>query len=213
MTGDDATQPLTARVFLFGRHDNGERLTQALGEQGVGSFLSGLQGLSREGLAAVRAEVAAVVQKLMDADLGDLVVGGWRTQADLIAAAKRTIKEPNTSAVVDLVKHTVTSSHNSSIDILVEDVRVASVALELSAEFGMKGLAATVRHGRLVAISGGSCDVKVTLSAEGRQLGARQDRVPLQLIIRLGEHGLALLPDQEGEDAEKTASSGVHSGI
>jgi hypothetical protein len=200
MTGDDATQPLTARVFLFGRNDNGERLTQALDEQGVGSFLSGLQDLSREGLAAVRGEVAAVAQKLVDVDLGDLAVGGWRTHADLVSAAKRTIKEPNTSAVVDLVKHTITSSHKSSIDILVEDVCVANVAFELSAEFGINGLAATVRHGRLVALSGGSCDVKVALSAEGHQLGTQQDSVQLPLIIRLGEHGLALLPDQEGTE-------------
>jgi hypothetical protein len=200
MTGDvatQATQPLTARVFLFGPHDNGERLTQALDEQGVGNFLSGLQDLSREGLAAVRAELAAAAQKLVDVDLGDLVVGGWRTHADLIAAAKRTIEAPNTSAVVNLVKHTVTSSHNSSIDIFVEDVRVAIVAFELNAAFGMKGLAATIRHGRLVTLSDGSCDVKVALSAEGRQLGRQQNSVQLPLLIRLGEHGLALLPDQE----------------
>src|SRR6266542_3410376 len=75
------------------------------------------------------------------------------------------------------------------------DALVATVHFELSVKFVVKGLVATVQHGRLVALSGG-CDVAATLTAEGRQLAKREAQLQLPLLVRLGG-GIPLLHDIE----------------
>src|SRR6266498_2353609 len=80
-------------------------------------------------------------------------------------------------------------------DLLVNDAHVATVHFELSVKFVVKGLVATVQHGRLVALSGG-CDVAATLTAEGRQLAKREAQLQLPLLVRLGG-GIPLLHDIE----------------
>jgi hypothetical protein len=188
------THPVTARVFLLGGdQDSGQALAHALDEQGVRGFLGdALQNLSRSGQAAVSGEVATAVQGLLDLDLGDLVLGGWCKQADLRAAARRTAATPGSAEVVELVTHRITSTHSPSVDLLVDGARVATVRFELCVEFVVKGVVATVRDGRLVAVRFGVCDVTATLSADGRQLATRQAQLQLPLVVRLGD-GVPLL--------------------
>jgi hypothetical protein len=59
----------------------------------------------------------------------------------------------------------------------------------------VKGLVATVQHGRLTALSGGG-DVVATLAAEGRQLAKREAHLQLPQLVRLGD-GIPLLNDIE----------------
>jgi hypothetical protein len=78
-------QPLTARVFLFGgTQDSAAALAQALDEQGVLDSLGGVaKTWSQVGREAAGGQLATVAHGLLELDLGDLVVGGWRNDADL----------------------------------------------------------------------------------------------------------------------------------
>src|SRR6266545_2075759 len=175
MTTAIPTQPLTAAAFLFGdtKEDSVDALAHALHEQGVlGTLGEGVTKLSRAGRNAANDQIATVAHGLLDLDLGGLVIAGWGKYADLSAAAKRTFATPDSSEVVELATHTITSTHRPFVDLLVNDAHVATVHFELSVKFVVKGLVATVQHGRLVALSGG-CDVAATLTAEGRQLARR----------------------------------------
>jgi hypothetical protein len=151
MTTAIPTQPLTARIFLFGGTQN-------------------------------------------SLDLGDLVVGRWRKYADLTAVAKRTIAPPDSTEVVKLATHCINSTHRPFVELLVDDIHVVTVSFELCIEFVVRGLVATVRHGHLVALRSGSCDVTATLAAEGRQLVTRQAQLQLPVVIRIGD-GVPLLLD------------------
>jgi hypothetical protein len=195
MTTAIPTQPLTAAVFLFGdsKEDSVDALAHALHEHGVvGSLGDGAKNLSRAGRKAADDRLAAVAHGLLDLDLGGLVIAAWGKYADLTAAAKRTFATPDSSEVVELATHTITSTHRPFVELLVNDVHVATVRFELGVKFVVKGLLATVQHGRLVAVHAGDCDLTATLAAEGRQLAKRQAHLQLPLLVRLGS-GLPLL--------------------
>ena len=91
----------------------------------------------------------------LDLDLGDLVVADWRKQGQLAAAAERTAANPGTSEVVELATHRVSSAHHPSVELLVNDVQVATVTLDVTIEFVVKALVVTVRDGHVVSLHTG----------------------------------------------------------
>lgn len=186
MTTATPNQPLTTSVFLFGdTQDTGQALAQALDEKGVlGSLGEGLQRLSQAGRQAADRQVATVANGLLDLDLGDLVVAGWRKQAALAAAAKRTIAIPGSSEVVELATHRITSVHRPLVKLLINDVHVATVHFELRIEFLVRALGVTVRNGNVVSLNSGACDLTATLSAEGVRLARRREHFELPVIVR-----------------------------
>jgi len=186
MTTASAAQPLTTAIFLFGENqDTGQALAQALDKQGVLSSLdTGLQLVSQAGRQAANSQVATVAHDLLDLDLGDLVVAGWRKQGQLAAAAERTAANPGSSEVVELATHRISSVHRPFVELLINDVHVASVNFELDIEFVVKALVVTVRNGHVVSLHTGTCDVAATLAAEGFQLASRRAHFELPLIIR-----------------------------
>lgn len=197
MTTAPTTQPtssLTASVFLFGEGDEGvQALAKALDEQGVvASLRTVLTKLSGPGLRAVGDQVAAVAHGMLDIDLGDLLSSGWRRFDDLVDAARRTVSAPGTREVVDLVTHTISSSHHPHVELLVDDVVVARLGLDLDLAFTVKGAVATVHGGRMVALHTGDCYLVGTLSAQGRELAAQERHLQLPLLLGLGD-GIPLL--------------------
>ena len=208
MTTATPAPPLTAAAFFFpgsvriGPVDvvssdqaSIRAMADALQQQGaLGAISAAVKTLSRAGLAAVSNQIAAAAHGLLnlDLDLGEAVVTGWCQFADLTAAARRTVAAPGSEVVVDLATHSITWTHNPQIDVLVNDARVATVHFELSIRFKVKGLAATVRDGRLVGASSGGCEVMGTLAAEGRQLAQREAQFQLPLLVRFGD-GIPLL--------------------
>jgi len=107
MTTVIPNQPPTTSARLFGEtQDTGQALAQALDEKGVlGSLGAALQQVSQAGRQAADRQVATVAHGLLDLDLGDLVVAGWRKQAALAAAVERTIANPGSTEVVELATH------------------------------------------------------------------------------------------------------------
>jgi hypothetical protein len=212
MTAGIPTQPLTTFAFLFGgAQDPGQVLAHALKEHGVlGPLGPALQQLSQPGREAADGQIATVAQELLDLDLGEFAVAGWRKHADLTAAAERTLTNPGSSEVVNLASHRITAVFCPYIELLVDGVHVATVRFELRVEFLVKAVVATVRHGHVAAVGFGGCDVTAALVAEGLQLVKQQARLDMSLLIPLP---LALhrqdgspLPDDAGHRLVPAAS-------
>jgi hypothetical protein len=186
MTTAIATQPFTVSAFLFGEdQDTEQALAQALHEQGVlGSMGTALELVSEAGREAAGNQVAVVANGLVDLDMGDLVVAGWRKQGQLAAAAERTAANPGSSEVVELATHRVSSAHHPSVELLVNDAHMATVTFDLEVEFVVKALVVTVRDGHVIGLHTGACDVAATLAAEGVQLASRQAHFELPLVVR-----------------------------
>jgi hypothetical protein len=179
-------QPFSVSAFLFGEDQDTEQiLAQTLHDHGVlGSLGNALELVSDAGREAAADQVAVVANGLLDLDLGDLVVAGWRKQGQLAAAAERTAANPGSAEVVELATHRVSSAHHPFVELLVNDVHVATVSFDLEVEFIVKALVATVRDGHLVSLHSGTCDVVATLAAEGFQLASRRAHFELPLVVR-----------------------------
>ena len=188
-------EPTTARALLLGDGPDGvAELIRLLDHHGaLREAAAAIQQLTGSGLAALTDEVASVVHGLLSLDLGQLALAGWRKHGELVAAARRTRAAPGTSEVVQLARHTVSSVHEPWVDILVHEVRVATVRARLSVQFAVSALSATVWDGLLVALHGGSCTVTGAFSVEGRQLIERVVEIRPTVVVQLPRDGFPLL--------------------
>jgi hypothetical protein len=210
-------EPFSVRSFLVG--DNADRLAavaQTVSETGLGRVAArAIRDTTDSARSAVGAEIIRTVDALLDLDLGGLLATGWTKHKTLTSAAEQTRAAPGTSAVVSLLEHSVSSTHRPRVDLLVREKRIGSVHLELSVRFTVRGLAATVRGGKLVSLTGGSCDINASLSVEEHELAHRTARADLPLVVRLGDgiplgHGPA--PGQDAPHPEPPAAPTSDSG-
>lgn len=182
------TPPLTAAVFLFPDEEpgSGTGLSAALGMTGAArTVLARVGRLPAAALTAVDQELGTVTSGLMDIDLGDAVVLGWRKYSALVEAARRTLASPGSEEVVVLATHRISSTYRPSVDVTVDNLKVNTFEFLLSVQLDIRGLSAVVRGGDLVALYGGDCLVTATLTLEGAQLAHRERTVDLRLMVPL----------------------------
>ena len=194
----------TARGVLFGdaAGDAARELSRALSESEARIAGRQLRHLSRSAARSVDEEVGAVAADLLDIDLGDALVLGWRRCTALLEAARRTLASPGSTEIVELVTHRVTSDFRPSIDLMVDGIRVNTFELHLALVFDLTGVSAVVRGGELVGVRGGDCLVTATLTLEGARLAEVRRPVdvavvlPLRPPVRLAGQGARSVPRQ-----------------
>lgn len=187
----------TALALLFGQEaDSQEAIAdriESADPENLDRALEGLPKATRE--AAVR-EVAAATAGLLNVNLIDMLVAGWRKHHDLTSAARRTLAAPGSTELVQLATHQVTEAQQPYVSVLVDGHRVAILNLDLSVVFDISALLAGIRAGRLVALHSGHCDIIATLALEGTDIVTRRAHLDLPGVISLGQ-GIRLLPAQD----------------
>ena len=207
MTSVASQTGLTVRTFLLGggSEDDTTKIRQLLSEQHVVSSCGGnLTKLTQQGRDAAEEQLASVTAGLLDLDLGDLLIYGWRTRERLVRAARQTRQIPGRHEVVQLGSHRITSAHNPTIDLLIDGVRVHTFRFQLTVIFDIEVAALIVRDGLLTALKAGDGAVACTLTLEmpggDVELINQQRKINLHLIINIG-HGIPLLPADAGVGA------------
>jgi len=198
MSAKAIAHPVTVRALLFGSdEDSVAAMTRALSQEGVlDEAKRTIRKLSAAGRSRVIRETATLTCDLLALDVGDLLLGAWRTRARLIDAARRTRAVAGSRAVVDLATHRVTQTHRPYIDVLVDGRRLHRFEFELSLIFDVHALVGVVCDGRLVELDSGSCDLACSLAIDGDRLAERTACLQLPLVLRLG-NGIPLLPDDK----------------
>lgn len=208
MTTATTQTGLTVRTFLFGgdTEDDLAVLRQALSDHGVISQCGGeLARLTQEAHQAANDSLASVTAGLLNLDLGDVLIYGWRTHERLVNAAKVTVRAPGREEVVQLGSHQVEWTKHPTIDLLVDGVRVHTFRFKLTIAFDVDVAAAVVREGKLVALKAGDGSVTgaLTLDMPGgdAQLLRQERKINFHLIVHLGS-GIPLLgPELKHVDA------------
>lgn len=189
MTTAAATQPLTARAFLFADTD----LVQAMKTSGVADTvrqeLGGFRQVTRD--EAVR-ELGKISAELLELDLTQVLLGAWSTYAALREAGQRTSANPESEELVELLSHRVTLDNRPSIELLVNGKRVATVHFVLMLQITVEALTATIRTGKLIGLRVGRCDFDASVSIEGKIVASRRTQLELPFSARLGS-GIALV--------------------
>ena len=204
--GNHADRPecpnLPARQRARGRHNQDPAV--AVRERRRGQVRSGSDPTDSAGPRGSRGELASVTAGLLDLDLGDLLIYGWRTRERLIKAARETRQMPGRQDVVQLGTHRITSTHNPTVELLIDDVRVHTFRFQLTVVFDIDVAALIVRDGLLTALKAGDGAATGTFTLEmpggDIDLAKQQRKINLHLIVNIG-HGIPLLPADAGHRA------------
>ena len=207
MTSAATQTGLTVRTFLLGgtSEDDTTKIRQLLSEQHVVSSCGGnLTKLTQQGRDAAEEQLASVTAGLLDLDLGDLLIYGWRTRERLVRAARQTRQIPGRREVVQLGSHRITSAYNPTVELLIDGVKVHTFRFQLTVTFDIEVAALIIRDGMLTALKAGDGAVTCTLTLEmpggDVELVNQQRKINLHLIINIGR-GIPLLPADAGDGA------------
>jgi hypothetical protein len=187
-------RPHTPLTLLFGPGDAAEALDHAIvSADADGNLGRALEHLPAEAHTAAVREVTTAAAGLLDVNLADMLITGWREHQDLTAAARRTLAAPGSTELVDLADHRVTSSQEPYVSVLVDGHQVATLRLGLTVVFDVTAMLAGISAGRLVAVHSGDCHISVTLAIDEAEVVTRQTSLELPGIITL-HRGIRLLP-------------------
>ncbi|HEY3733895.1 MAG TPA: hypothetical protein VGL63_08255 [Streptosporangiaceae bacterium] len=198
MTDVLPAEPRSALELLYGP---GDGAASALARQilavdadgGLGRAVAHLPGAVGHAAAG---EVAGQAAGLLDVNLADVLVAGWREHDDLRAAARRTLAVPGSTELVKLVTHRITETQAPYVGVLVDGHQVATVRFRLSLGLEVSALLAGVSAGKLVAVHAGRCDVTAALAIQDIDIVTRRARIELSGVIALGR-GIRLLETRE----------------
>jgi len=183
------TPPMTALSFVLDDRsgvETADALGRTLHQHAVtGVALRAVRRLASSVAETVDQEFGAVAATMLELDLGDVLVSGWRKHADLTESARRTFDVPGSEEVHALASHRIASTYHPNVDLYMDDLLVNSFEFELHIVFDLTALAAVVRAGDLVSIRGGDCTADVTLRLEGAHLAHRRHRLDLGLVVPL----------------------------
>src|SRR5215813_573695 len=133
MTSAAAQAGLTARTFLLGsgQGDDSAKIQRLMSQHDLFSTVGGdLSRMTRQGREAAEEGLASATAGLLDVDLGDLAIYGWRTHESLVEAARRTVRTPGLQEVVQLASHRISTIRHPTIEVLVDGVKVHTFRFE-----------------------------------------------------------------------------------
>jgi hypothetical protein len=214
MTSPTAQTGLTVRTFVLGSgSEDTTKIRQLLSEHDVVSKCGeGLTRLTKQGRDAAEEQLASVTEGLLDLDLGDLLIYGWRTRERVVQAARKTRQIPGRREVVQLGTQRITSAHNPTIELLIDGVKVHTFRFELTVIFDIEVAALIIQHGQLTGLKAGDGEVTCTLTLQmpggDVELVKQQRKINLHLIINIG-HGIRLLPADVGDGDRPRAAPGT----
>jgi hypothetical protein len=188
-----AAYRLTVAEFLFGddRAALDGAATRLVDSGAVARLGRGLPTLSPRAADLVGRRIASVAARAADIDVGAAAMSAWSKHRELVDAAVRTLEEAGSEALVHLSTHTVNSTHEPHVDVLVDELRVGSVPIVIELALVVHSLAATVREGRLTRIDTGRCELSARMLCHGVLLAHRERELDHVLEIPLGA-GVAL---------------------
>jgi hypothetical protein len=191
MTAPAMSSPYTASWLLSGDR---AQATQGLARvvQGLASSSGVLGKLSSQAVASLNQQLTETTYGMLQMDLGELLQDGWRRHPSLVAAAHATVNRPAATELVELAKHTVSVRHHPAIDVHVNGVKLATIALELMLVIEVDALLAKVRQGRLVELQVGRCAATGVLLCESVRLVGASVHLDPAFVFGLG-NGLVLV--------------------
>ena len=199
-----AIQPDTIRAVLATQE--GERtMAEWLQHSGaltpaahrVGTLVRGLE-------ASICRDTSEALADVLDLNLVDLLVDGWRAEGALLRAARTTAADPHTTEHVKLVTQKITWSANPSVEVEVNGVHIETIHFLLHVLFDITALATQIRQGRIVALEIGACEVTASMEVNGAVLKPRQP-LHLDAAIQLRPGSGIVLAEPAVTEAQTTA--------
>lgn len=135
------------------------------------------------------------VVDLLDISVIDVLLGAWKTQAEIRAGLRESAADPARTIVVQLARHAITSEHRPAIEVRAAGRAIATLHFPVDVAFEVEAVQLTLRRGEVAEIRSGRMQTRGTVKFESVVLFERQLE-PLSLPGRLVLQGAA--PASEG---------------
>jgi hypothetical protein len=150
-------------------------------------------------IALARTVINKVVE-LLNTEVGQVVVGAWRTRSALLVAARESLQQPGTHREVTVQSFSFPWEYAVDVDLTLNRVTIATASFSVSAAVEVTALAATIHDGRITRLSSGELTISAALWVTSRTavpIGvplAEGDRtVQLAVELVLPGEGLSLV--------------------
>jgi hypothetical protein len=184
---------LTVRSLLFG--SDGQTVIRTLESAGILASVTEVMRSSTSITGAwLAGDLGKAVAQLLDIDVGGLIAGGWRTHRAMQDAARITAQSPDESRTVVLARHTITSVHEPSVEVLVDERVACVVTLKLEVTLDIDSVTAVVERGRLTAFRCGRSRLSANLTWRDKVLAKDDVDIDVAVVLPLGE-GIPLLAE------------------
>ncbi len=115
--------------------------------------------------------VAGAIPHLLDIEVGTILVGGWAGEGELARYTDPQRYPPGEVVLVELTSHVVTSEHNPSVELLVNDQPYGQLGLTVSVTLQVKSASLTITDGKIWQAAAGACTATGRISCDGQVLG------------------------------------------
>jgi hypothetical protein len=126
---------------------------------------------SQEGLASA---FNTALEQVMAVQIGDILLNSWSRLGALNEALQSTRVDPDSTVIVPLLDHKVTSSHAPCIDLLCAGKELAKLAFDISLVLQLKSVELEVRKGAISAVTAGKAVGEGKLVLAGKTLVQRK---------------------------------------
>ncbi len=147
-----------------------------------------------------------MAREFLDIDLLSVMIEGWCKYEGLRDAALRT-RSTAASEEVRLSTCKISMVQHPRIDVMVGEQTVHSIDFAVSVVVDAATLNAVLRHGALVELTSGTCDVTVTFGTEYVSVSASRTFDP-HLAVNLGQ-GIPLVDEVIELPEQRQAHPGV----
>ena len=160
------TANLTVRDLFIstdnGTLDAGLRLPAP--PEGVTSLVTGFEWAS----------MGERVLDLLDINIVDVLLGGWKVHQDVRRERGYTAADPSRTAVVQLTRHTIESQHTPSIELRAQGRKILEVSFPVELTLEIEAVRLTIRGGAIREIHPGEVKVRGTMKLENTVVFERQ---------------------------------------
>ena len=144
------------------------QLDSSPGFEGLAATLAGQTDMMDR--TATLQAIATKLPDLLGIDVGKVLVGGWKKSEELRRYADPEQYPPDETMLVELIQHSIRSSHAPHLDFMIRDTQVSRIDFELDMELDVDGAVLTIRDGKIWALSVGTCLASGELTCGGHSI-------------------------------------------
>ena len=154
------------------------QLDSSPGFEGLAATLAGRTDTM--GSTATLQAIATKLPDLLGIDIGQVLVGGWTKSEELRRYADPNRYPPDETMLVELIQHSIRSSHAPHLDFMIRDTQMSRIDFELEVKLDVDGAVLTIRDGKIWALSVGTCVASGELTCEGHSIMAKKSE-PIEI--------------------------------
>jgi hypothetical protein len=114
------------------------------------------------------------IEKLLDLELTDIMIGAWSKYRTVREFMENTRNEPDDTFLLPLTEHKISSSHKPYVEILVNEEPLGRVEFSVDIVLNLEGIILKIQDGKIIEIITGSCKGSGSVACEDVTLIERE---------------------------------------